>query len=59
MSILRYLGRTYGYYPSNDLDTEYRIESTLDALEDYVKLYFKYYIEPKSSPMKEVYKKIW
>jgi glutathione S-transferase len=43
-AILRYLGRTYGYYPEN-ADLAYTIDSTIDAVEDYFGAYFKFNFE--------------
>ena len=44
-SILRYLGRRFGYYPSDDAHTAWRIDSTIDAVEDYLTTYFRYNFE--------------
>ena len=39
-SILRFLGRKYGYYPE-DPETAWKIDSTIDAMEDYLNAYYK------------------
>ena len=39
-AILRVLGRTHGYYPS-DPESAWRVDSTIDACEDYFNIYFK------------------
>ena len=39
-AILRFLGRTHGYYPS-DPENAWRVDSTIDACEDYFNIYFK------------------
>ena len=39
-SILRFLGRKYGYYP-DDPETAWKVDSTIDAVEDYFNAYFK------------------
>ena len=43
-AILRYLGRTYGYYPETP-DLAWTIDSTIDAVEDYLGAYFKFNFE--------------
>ena len=43
-AILRYLGRQHGYYPS-DPEVAYQIDSTIDAVEDYLGAYFKFNFE--------------
>ena len=43
-AILRFLGRQHGYYPS-DPETAYQIDSTIDAVEDYLGAYFKFNFE--------------
>ena len=43
-SIMRYLGRKYGYY-TEDPETAWRIDSTLDAAEDYIQSYLRLYFE--------------
>lgn len=53
-SILRYLGRQYGYYPE-DPETAWRVDSTIDAVEDYFTGYFKYVFE-KDEEKKKVAK---
>ena len=39
-AILRFLGRTHGYYPE-DCETAWRVDSTIDAVEDFFTTYFK------------------
>lgn len=56
-AILRYLGRTYGYYP-NDAELAWKIDSTIDAVEDYVVAYFKYNFE-SNEEKKAVFKEAW
>jgi glutathione S-transferase len=56
-AILRYLGRTYGYYP-NDAELAWKIDSTIDAVEDYVVAYFKYNFE-SNEEKKAVFKENW
>ena len=34
-AILRYIGRTHGYYPE-DPETAWKVDSTIDAVEDYL-----------------------
>ena len=41
-SILRYLGRLYGYYSDEDLEAAYRIDSILDSCEDFMRTRFKF-----------------
>ena len=43
-AILRYLGRIYGYYPNDNL-LAWKIDSTIDAAEDYFSSYFKFNFE--------------
>ena len=38
---LRYLGIKYGYYPQNDAELAWRIDSTLDSYEDVFQAYYK------------------
>ena len=56
-AILRYLGRTYGYYP-NDAELAWKIDSTIDAVEDYIVAYFKYNFEMHEEK-KAVFKEAW
>ena len=56
-AILRYLGRTYGYYP-NDAELAWKIDSTIDAVEDYVVAYFKYNFE-SNEEKKAIFKENW
>ena len=39
-AILRYLGKLFGYYPEST-EEAYKVDSTLDAIEDYLGKYFK------------------
>ena len=41
-AILRYLGRTLNYYPTEDAFTAWRIDSTLDSVEDFLTTYGKF-----------------
>ena len=43
-AILRFLGRQNGYYPA-DAEIAYRVDSTIDAVEDYLTNYFKFSFE--------------
>ena len=43
-AILRYLGRRFGYY-SEDPETAWRIDSTIDAVDDFFTSYFKVHFE--------------
>ena len=43
-AILRYLGRTYGYYPETP-ELAWKIDSTIDAVEDYLGAYYKFNFE--------------
>ena len=43
-AILRYLGRRFGYY-SEDPETAWRIDSTIDAVEDFFTAYFRVHFE--------------
>ena len=53
-SILRYLGRQHGYYP-NDAEVAWKIDSTIDACEDYVTNYFKYQFEKDEEKKKALW----
>ena len=44
-AILRYLGRKYGYYPEENPETAFKIDSMMDAVEDYLNAYLKYHFE--------------
>ena len=39
-SILRYLGKTHGYYPVEDANVSYQIDSLIDSVEDLFQKYF-------------------
>ena len=54
-AILRYLGRTYGYYPESSPETAYTIDSTIDAIEDFLTAFFRFNFEPNADK-KAVYK---
>ena len=41
-SIVRYLGRLYGYYPEDDAYTAWRIDSTFDVVDDFINQFGKY-----------------
>ena len=56
-SILRFLGRKYGYYPE-DPETAWKIDSTVDAVEDYLNAYFKFNFE-KDEANKAILKEAW
>jgi glutathione S-transferase len=56
-AILRYLGRTYGYYPE-DPEVAYKIDSTIDAVEDYFGAYFKFNFE-SNEEKKAIFKENW
>lgn len=56
-AILRYLGRTYGYYPENP-EVAYKIDSTIDAVEDYLGAYFKFNFE-SNEEKKAIFKENW
>lgn len=43
-SILRYLGKIYGYYPE-DAGQAWRVDSTVDAVDDFFTQYFKLHHE--------------
>ena len=43
-AILRFLGRKYGYYPK-EAELAWKIDSIIDAVEDYLNIYFKYNFE--------------
>ena len=47
-AILRYLGRTYGYYPESSPETAYTIDSTIDAIEDFLTAFFRFNFEPNA-----------
>ena len=53
-AILRYVGRTFGYYPT-DAETAWRVDSTIDAVEDFLTQYFKFHFE-KDEEKKKVAK---
>ena len=56
-SILRYLGKLHGYYPEDPVQA-WKVDSTLDAVEDYLQQYFKMIFE-KDEEKKEVLKAAW
>lgn len=56
-AILRYLGRTYGYYPETP-ELAWKIDSTIDAVEDYLGAYFKYNFE-SNEEKKAIFKENW
>ncbi len=56
-AILRFLGRKYGYY-TEDPWTAWKIDSTVDAVEDYLKAYFKFFTE-SNEELKAIYKDNW
>ena len=56
-AILRFLGRKYGYYPE-DPETAWKIDSTIDAVEDYLNAYFKVNFE-KDEEKKAIHKEAW
>ena len=43
-SVLRYLGRQHGYYP-DDAEVAYKIDSTIDAVEDFMQSNYKWVFE--------------
>ncbi len=56
-AILRFLGRKYGYYP-DEPELAYKIDSTIDAVEDYLGAYFKYQFE-QNEEKKALHKENW
>lgn len=56
-AILRFLGRTYGYYPENP-EVAYKIDSAIDAVEDYLGAYFKFNFE-SNEEKKAIFKENW
>ena len=56
-AILRFLGRQHGYYPQ-DLETAFTIDSTIDAVEDYLGAYFKFNFE-SNEEKKAIFKENW
>ena len=56
-AILRYLGRTYGYYP-NEPELAWKIDSTIDAVEDNLAAYLKFHFE-SNEEMKGIFKENW
>ena len=56
-AILRFLGRKYGYYPE-DPETAWKIDSTIDAVEDYLNAYFKFNFE-SNEEKKAIFKEAW
>ena len=44
-AILRFLGRKYGYYPEDDPEVTWKIDSTIDAVEDYLQAYLRFHFE--------------
>ena len=56
-AILRFLGRKYGYYP-NDPEVAWKIDSTIDAVEDYLNSYFKFNFE-SNEEKKAIHKENW
>ena len=56
-AILRFLGRTYGYYTENP-EAAYKIDSTIDAVEDYLGAYFKFNFE-SNEEKKAIFKENW
>jgi len=53
-AILRFLGRQHGYYPSEP-ETAWRIDSTIDACEDYLNSYFKFQFEKDEEKKKALW----
>ena len=51
-AILRYLGKLFGYYPET-VEDAYRVDSTLDAIEDYLGKYFKANFEKDADRKKQ------
>ncbi len=43
-ALLRYLGRQYGYYP-NEPEEAWKIDSTIDSVEDYIMSFIKFHRE--------------
>ena len=56
-AILRFLGRKYGYYPE-DPETAWKVDSTIDAVEDYLNAYFKFNFE-SNEERKAQHKENW
>jgi glutathione S-transferase len=53
-SILRYLGRLHGYYPS-DPEEAWKVDSTIDSCEDYFNNYFKFQFEKDEEKKKALW----
>jgi glutathione S-transferase len=56
-AILRFLGRKYGYYPEDPV-LAWKIDSTIDAAEDYFGAYFKFHFESVED-LKAQHKENW
>lgn len=56
-AILRYLGRRNGYYP-DEPELAFKIDSTIDAVEDYLNSYFKFHFE-QNEEKKAIAKENW
>ena len=52
-SILRYLGKVHGYYPE-DWENGWKVDSLIDAVEDYFMKYFKALFEKDEEKKKEL-----
>ncbi len=55
-AILRYLGRRFGYYPE-DPETAWRVDSTIDAVEDYLNAYFRFHFEQNEEKKKQAHER--
>ncbi len=53
MSILRFVGRKYGYYPDDDPHTAWIIDSTLDSIADFYDPWLKWFWEEDETQKKE------
>jgi|LauGreDrversion4_2_1035121.scaffolds.fasta_scaffold1141662_2 glutathione S-transferase len=51
-AILRYIGRSHGYYPE-DPETAWKVDSTIDAVEDYLTSYFRLVFESNEEKKKQ------
>jgi glutathione S-transferase len=56
-AILRFLGRKYGYYP-DEAEIAWKIDSCVDAVEDYLNAYFKFNFE-SNEERKAQFKENW
>jgi glutathione S-transferase len=57
-AILRYLGRIYGYYPNDNVQLGWKIDSTIDAVEDCLAAFLKFHFENQEEKKAE-FKESW